>query len=287
MTAVALFLHHGRPQAVERARRAAAWLEERGRDVRLLPADADAADLSPLACALDSLVDGLELAVSLGGDGTMLRAVDAVGAAEVPVLGVNIGHLGYLTAVESDDLLTALDRFLAGDYEIEERMTLEVAPELAGAAAEAPLATIALNEAWLEKTVPGHTVRLAVTIGDCPWTTYAADGLIVSTPTGSTAYNLSVRGPIVSPHMAALVLTPVSPHMLFDLSLVLGPAEPVRIEVLDDVPASLLADGRPVATLHGGDAVTCRAGPHNARFVSFGRREFFRIVKTKFGLADR
>jgi NAD+ kinase len=98
---------------------------------------------------------------------------------------------------------------------------------------------------------------------------------------------LSVRGPIVSPHLAALVLTPVAPHMLFDLSLVLAPDEPVRIEVLDDVPANLLADGRQVATLEGGDAVVCRTGPHNARFVSFGRRQFFRIVKTKFGLADR
>lgn len=286
MSAVALFVHQGRPAAAEHAREAAAWLAQHGREVRLLPADADAAGLPHLACAPDSILAGLDLAVSLGGDGTMLRTVDHVGAAEVPVLGVNIGHLGYLTEVEAADLPIALARVLAGDFEIEERMTLEVVAELASAPASS-VPAIALNEAWLEKTVPGHTVRLAVTIGECPWTTYAADGLIVSTPTGSTAYNLSVRGPLVSPHMAALVLTPVSPHMLFDLSLVLGPDEPVRIEVLDHVPASLLADGRPVATLEAGDAVTCRAGPHNARFVSFGRREFFRIVKTKFGLADR
>lgn len=286
MSAVGIFVHHGRPQATEQARTAAAWLEERGREVRMPPDDATAAGLAHLACPPEKITDGLELAVSLGGDGTMLRTVDQVGAAEVPVLGVNVGHLGYLTEVEPDDLPEALGRFLAGDYRIEERMTLEVTVDgPSGPNGAAP--TIALNEAWLEKTVPGHTVRLAVTIGESAWTTYAADGLIVSTPTGSTAYNLSVRGPIVSPHLAALILTPVSPHMLFDLSLVLGPDEPVRIEVLDEIPASLLADGRPVTTLQGGDAVTCRTGPHSARFVSFGRREFFRIVKSKFGLADR
>ena len=286
MSAVGIFLHHRRGRATEHARAVAAWWEEHGWEVRLAPDDAAAAGLSHLACPPEKLIEGLELAVSLGGDGTMLRTVDQVGSAEVPVLGVNIGHLGYLTEVEAADLPSALERFLEGNYDIEERMTLEVAVER-GSAAAGPEPTIALNEAWLEKTVPGHTVRLAVTIGDSPWTTYAADGLIVSTPTGSTAYNLSVRGPIVSPHLAALVLTPVAPHMLFDLSLVLAPNEPVRIEVLDDVPANLLADGRPVATLEGGDAVVCRTGPHNARFVTFGRRQFFRIVKTKFGLADR
>ena len=119
------------------------------------------------------------------------------------------------------------------------------------------------------------------------FTSYAADGLIVATPTGSTAYAFSVRGPIVSPRQRALILTPVSAHMLFDRSLVLDESESVRIELIDDRSAILTVDGRELGTLRRGDSTTCAAAPYSARFVSFEARDFFRIVKTKFGLADR
>jgi NAD+ kinase len=145
----------------------------------------------------------------------------------------------------------------------------------------------ALNEAVLEKTLSGHTVRLAVAINDRPFTTYAADGLIVATPTGSTAYNLSARGPIVTPHYRALVITPVSAHMLFDRSLVLGPDETITIEVLAGPPAALVVDGRELACLTEGDVITCRAGAYDARLVTFGGHDFHAILKRKFGLADR
>jgi NAD+ kinase len=145
---------------------------------------------------------------------------------------------------------------------------------------------VCLNEAVLEKTVSGHTIRLAASFNGSGrrFTTYTADGLIVSTPTGSTAYNLSARGPIVSPGLRAIVVTPVSPHGLFDRSLVLGGQESVRLEVLDGRPAALVLDGRDHGTLAPGDAVSCRAGAHDAHFVTFGDRDFHQILKTKFGL---
>ena len=283
MADVALVPHTLRPEAAALAAEAAAWLEERGHAVRVPVDDARAVGLVQHVWPTDELGAGLDLAVSLGGDGTMLRAVDLVAGSGAPVLGVNVGHLGYLTEVEPDDLAAALERFFRGDFRIEERMTLQVEVE----GGEGTVVWAALNEAVLEKTVSGHTVRLAIALNEESFLTCAADGLIVATPTGSTAYNFSARGPIVSPRQRAIVVTPVSPHMLFDRSLVLGADESVRLEVLDGRPASLVVDGRDLTTLSPGDAVVCRAGKHDARFVTFGGRDFHQIVKAKFGLADR
>ena len=147
--------------------------------------------------------------------------MDAALPPGIPVLGVNIGRLGYLTQVEPADLENALAAFLDGTHQVEERMTLEVT--VTGPDGRPLARRMALNEATVEKTVPGHTVRIATLIDDRPFVTYAADGLLVSTPTGSTAYNLSARGPVLSPRLRAIVVTPVSPHMLFDRPLVLDP----------------------------------------------------------------
>jgi NAD+ kinase len=302
MAVVGMILHHGREHAAELARDAAAWLGERGHEVRLPLRDAGVAGLPDLGSAEGTFARGLDLAISLGGDGTMLRTVDLVAGEGVPVVGVNVGQLGYLSEVEPPGLRMALKRFLAGSYEVEERMLLEVTVDAAEPMAldgadsgdDAPRprrregsSVLALNEAVLEKTPMGHTVRLGVGIDGEPFTPYAADGLIVATPTGSTAYAFSARGPIVEPTHRCLLMTPVSPHMLFDRSLVLAPDARVRIEVVGDRPATLSVDGHNLGTLQRGDAITCTAAAGSARFVTFGPRNFLRILKTKFGLSDR
>ena len=281
MSVVGMVVHRDRGEARLLAKRAIAWLGERGHQVRIPADDADALGLTELACPDETLCDDLGLAVSLGGDGTMLRTVELVAPAGVPILGINVGRLGYLPECEPDDLEGALERFFAGDYLTEERMTLDVRSD----GKFGPVT--ALNEAWLEKTVPGHTVHMRLSIAGSAFTTYAADGLIVSTPTGSTAYNLSVRGPIVSPTLRAMIVKAVSPHQLFDFPLVLGPDEEVRIEVLEGRTATLLVDGRNIGELVPGDAISCRASAHPARLVRFGERDFHQILKAKFGLTDR
>ena len=283
MATVAVVPRPMRPAALELAGEAVRWLLEHGHEVRVPEEDAGEGPLAENAWPVDKLVAGLDLAVSVGGDGTMLRTVDLVAGSGVPVLGVNVGHLGYLTQVEPGGLEAALERFFAGDYGIEERMTLRV--EIEGLGDESPWS--ALNEAVLEKTVSGHMVRLGISVNEEPFATCAADGFIVSTPPGSTAYNLSARGPIVSPRHRAIVVTPVSPHMLFDRSLVLGADERVGLEVLDGPPADLVVDGRSLGHVQPGDSVVCRAGAHDARFVTFDGRDFHQILKAKFGLADR
>jgi NAD+ kinase len=285
-----MVVHEEREQAARLARDAAAWLVERGHAVRLPKADADTVGLPQYACPPDELADGLDLAVTLGGDGTILRAVGLVSRKGVPLLGVNLGRLGYLADLEPEGLTDALDRFLHGDYALEERMMLSVCVQRAGEPPPAPgLETgdmWALNEAVVERPAPGHTVHVAVQVEGRFWTTYAADGLIVATPTGSTAYAFSAGGPLVSPNVRALLMTPVSAHMSFDRSLVVDAADAVRIEVTDR-PATLVLDGRECGLLERGDAIICTEAPGAARFVAFAPRDFYGLLKTKFGVADR
>jgi NAD+ kinase len=284
VASVALLLHHRRPEAVELARLAAAWLVSEGHQVRLPEPDAEHAGLGELACGDGELTADLDVAVSLGGDGTMLRAVDLVGDDCVPVIGVNLGHLGYLAEVEAQDLQPALARFFAGDHEVVERMRLRVAVEASADAAPEQRSYPALNEAVLGKTPTGQMVRIRVVVDGEVFTTYPADGIIVATPTGSTAYAWSAGGPIVAPDHAALLLTPVAPHMVLDRSLVLPPWASIRLEVVGDRVATLSVDGRSLGRLAAGDAITCSAAEHDARVVSFGRRGFLGILKAKFGL---
>jgi NAD+ kinase len=271
---VGLVPHPHRDTAAELVEQASSFLAKHDIEVRC-PRTEGGTDLD---------TTGLDVVISLGGDGTMLRAVDTAYEAGVAVLGVNVGQMGYLTEVEPSDFHTALERLVAGEYEVAERMVLEIDVESGGSARGR---WFALNEAVLEKEHTGRLARLEVDINGTFFTTYAADGVIVATPTGSTAYSFSARGPIVSPRHRCLLLTPVSPHMLFDRSLVLAPEEVVRFTVLDERSVVLTADGRELGELAAGDAVSCRGGDRSARIVTFGPRDFHQILKAKFGLADR
>jgi NAD+ kinase len=280
VTDIVLLAHHERREAAALARQAASWAAGHGHHAWVVAEDAAALGIGDLAAERDPAT--ADLALALGGDGTMLRTVQLVDG--VPIIGVNVGQLGYLSEVEPPLLTDALERAMAGDYAIEERMLLDV---FVGRAGEERAVGRALNEAVIERLDSGHTVRLLVTIDGSVFTPYVADGLIVATPTGSTAYSLSARGPIMSPRLRAMLLTPVAPHMMFDRPLVLDPEEVVAIEVMGARPAALTIDGRRVTTLARGDTVRCRPAAEVARFVRFGRHSFHHILKVKFGLQDR
>ena len=287
MTDVLLVAHHDRVEAAALARSAATWLVDHGHSAWMTPEDAEPLELLDLVS--ERKPESAGLALSLGGDGTMLRAVKMLRGAGVPIIGVNVGLLGYLTEVEPPALTAALERWAAGSevgqWQIEERMMLDATLHRCGV--DTIESWTALNEGVVEKQEAGHTVRLLVRIDGATFTSYAADGLIIATPTGSTAYSMSARGPVVSPKHRALLLTPVSPHMLFDRSLVLDPDEQVEIEVIGHRPATLSIDGQTAASLDEGDTVVVRASASVARFVRFGERRFHQILKTKFGLSDR
>jgi NAD+ kinase len=289
--AVGLVPHHERAVAHDLARRARAWLLDQGVEVRVVETDADAAGLTDCAVAAAGFAKGLDLVLALGGDGTMLRAVQLVYPEPVPILGVNAGQLGYLSAIEATELEDVLPRLMRGEFEVSERMMLEIVIKRGEANGRDPVnaehSVFALNEAVVEKVGAGRLIRLLVSINGTPFTTYAADGVIVATPTGSTAYSFSARGPIVSPNHRCLLLTPVSPHMLFDRSLVLGADEELELLVTDGRPVSLTVDGRHAGELAPGDVIVCRAAPAAARLVARRPDDFHQLLKAKFGLADR
>lgn len=278
MAVIGFVVHSQREAAVLLAKETGEWLRDIGHTSEIHPTGPGRERLSSPT--------GWDLAVSLGGDGTMLRAVDLICGEHLPVLGVNLGHLGYLTVVEPAGLREALERFLSGDYQVEPRMTLEVS--FSSPHGEAPGETqSALNDVVLQRTQVGHTMHTEVTVNAVPFLTFASDSLILATPTGSTAYNLSARGPIVSPRARVQVLTPVAPHMLFDRSLVLDADEVVTITATGDHPVDVVVDGWHAASLSSGESVHCRRGREDALLVTFGERDFHRILKSKFNLKDR
>jgi len=285
MSRIGLAVHRFRPDALELARVISCWAVQHDCVAVIDASDALVIDAPDAQVGDISTTDVL---VSIGGDGTMLRAVRALCGAPVPIIGVNLGLLGYLATVEQDAVLDALDAWKSGvkgtHFDFDDRMLIEVALWSNGAR----LANLlALNEVVIEKKDAGHTVRLGVDIDKAPFTTYAADGLIVATATGSTAYSMSARGPILSPRLRALLVTPVSPHMLFDRSMVLDPSETIRIEVLGHRSVSVAIDGALVHTLSPGDVIEIKAAEEVARFVRFEEMRFHQVLKTKFGLNDR
>ncbi len=267
---IGLVAHPDRPEATDLVAHTVEWCAAHGVDARVL--DGDAPDAA-----------GLDVVLSFGGDGTMLRTVDLVDGLGLPVLGVNCGQMGYLTDVEPAGLDDALERLQAGDYTVSERTVLAITVESVGPAGGT---WTALNEAVLEKPHPSRLVRFELVVNGASFTTYAADGVILATPTGSTAYSFSAGGPIVSPRLACLLVTPVSPHMLFGRTLVLDDQDEVAVCVTDR-PAVLTLDGRELGELEPGAVVRAACGPVPARLVTLASRDFHQILKAKFGLADR
>ena len=285
----ALLIVHPSDAARASAKEIASWWKAEGisvtaADLDDFPEEPEEADLA--GANIDA--SSFDIAVSLGGDGCMLRAVRLVGDADVPVLGVNYGKLGYLAEVEADNAIAALQRVQAGEYAIEERMRLSVSLHRGGGKSTATMNLGGvLNEVVLEKLQSGHTVQLSVSVNDKFFTNYVADGIILATPTGSTAYSMSARGPIVAPSHEAIILTPVSPHMIFDRPLILPPDAKISIEVLEGRPAETATDGKKQPSLAPGDSLLCQKSPHPARLVTFAERDFLAVLKEKFDLNDR
>ena len=278
--------HTGRPDAVRAARLVVEQLTSAGIGVRMLGTEAEEVGCTGVeeVPGSESAAEGAEVVIVVGGDGTLLRASGLVLAHEVPVLGVNLGRLGFLTEVETDDLAHALDEVAAGRYTVERRTTLDLE---ATAGDEPPTRASAVNDLVLEKAASHRLAGVAVRIDGRLFARYAADGLIVATPTGSTAYSFSAGGPVLSPRLDALMLTPIAPHMVFNRSLVFHPDQVIRLEVLPGSSGvDVSVDGRPIRQLPPGAVVQARRGVHEACLVRLHGADFFGRVRSKFQLAD-
>lgn len=223
----------------------------------------------------------VDLVIVLGGDGTFLRAAHLAGGA--PLIGVDLGRVGFLSEVDDRDLPAALERAVRGDFAIEERSVVAVEVRDAGGAPTA--GGWALNEASVERTEPRRLVVLELRIHGSVFTTLAADAVICATPTGSTAYALSAGGPIVSPHVDAILVVPVAPHALFARSLVLAADDRVEVRpVRTDNPCVVVLDGREVLPVPAGGSVVVTGGDRPVRLARMGAFDFHQRVRTKFGL---
>jgi NAD+ kinase len=276
--AVGFVVHPAREAAMTAAKRIAEWLEEREVGTRWLEAGAGSD-----ARATRAFASGLDLVVSVGGDGTLLQAAHVASHGSCPILGVKVGRLGFLTEVEPDAAPALLEEVESGTARIEERLAV-----LARSEDEGPIEPQwALNELMVEKRARHRLVRLGLYVGDVYVTTVSADGVIVATPTGSTAYSFSAGGPIVSPTIPCLLVTPVAAHMVFDRALVIGSNESVTLEVVGEEPGLLSADGRESLELPVGSRVRIGAAPNPARLVrSKDAPPFHALVREKFGLPD-
>ena len=274
MKAAGFVVHPARETAMAAAKRLSQWFDDRDVEVRWFdPANGDDRMAAEFA-------DGLELILSVGGDGTFLRAAHVASAVGCPVLGVKVGRMGFLTEVEPEEAPSLLELVATGGARIEERLAVLARPESRVLAPQ-----WALNEVIVEKRARHRLVRLALYVGDVYVTTLSADGVIVATPTGSTAYSFSAGGPIVTPAIPCLLVTPVAPHMVFDRTLVIGADDRVNLEVVGDEPGLISADGRESLELPIGSRVRIGAAPNPARLV---RRHdapaFHALVREKFGL---
>jgi NAD+ kinase len=274
---VGLVVHPKRDTAIEAARGLLAHLQGRGVVTRAIEERVGADEpVTP-----DAFPKDLDLVVAVGGDGTFLRAAHLAATASCPVLGVKVGRVGFLTEVEPDEAASLIDAALEGRARIEERLAVVATPE----GTEWTQPEWGLNEVMVEKRARHRLVRLAVYIEGVYVTTFSGDGVIVAAPTGSTAYSFSAHGPIVSPSLECLVVTPIAAHMVFDRSFVLTPTERVTLEVAGDEPGILSADGRDSLELPVGARVTVAAAPEPARLVRRPDAESFYLrVRDKFGL---
>jgi len=278
---VGLVVKRDRPRAVRLARRMLALL--RASKVSVL-VDVDAGLEGAPSCTKDELVREADLIVVLGGDGTLL-SVARKASARVPILGINLGQLGFLTAVTEREGLPMLRRVLAGDYVVESRMTVAAALRRKGRV----LGRFrALNDVVVSSGVLARMVTCTVSVDDLPLTTYRADGLIVATPTGSTAYSLSVGGPIVDPTLQVLLLSPISPHTLSNRPLVLRPDAVVRTTLGPRRQNVVLTvDGQEVVQLDAGDEVVVRRSTTRVSLVRPPHRTHYDVLRSKLGWGAR
>jgi NAD+ kinase len=275
-------LHHPKlPESLDLAQEMAYYLDARG--------------VSPWLCSawdedeVARRVSDLDLLITLGGDGTILRAGRIAAEHSVPILGLNLGRVGFLAEMEVEDWQEKLQRVLAGKYWLEERMMLQAelrregnaaslrqaCPEHSRRAQDTAWAGEALNEFVVGRGTLARIVRLATFIDGEYLTTYAADGLIVATATGSTAYALAVGGPILPPELKNKLLIPIAPHLCLDRAVILSQGARVEVQVSTDHRAVLTVDGQFDVELRDGDRVVITASPHACRFIRTQDKAYF------------
>jgi NAD+ kinase len=280
---ILLVAHTGRPAAERSAHLVADRLHAAGLTVRVTEDDGKALGLSGVELVLADLDASrdCELVVVLGGDGTLLRGAELARETGTPVLGINLGHVGFLAEAEREDLTATVERVVERKYEVEERMTLDVAVSADGRT----VSGWALNEATIEKAARERMLELVVEVDGRPLSRWGCDGVVLATPTGSTAYAFSAGGPVVWPEVEALLLVPLSAHALFARPLVTSPDSVLAVEVLPQRSGAVLwCDGRRSVDLPPSARIEVRRGARPVRLARLHQAAFTNRLVAKFAL---
>jgi NAD+ kinase len=282
--AVGIFSKPNSPPATQLVPKLLRWLAQRGIEAHL---DNETARYAGLLVGLDRahVPDGCDLAIVLGGDGTLLSAARAVGSRAIPLLAVNLGGLGFLTSIAMEDLFPQLECCLTDSQEVMRRRMLHISLTREGAVVAEYQA---LNDVVIAKSAIARIVDLEAWAGESFICAYKADGLIISTPTGSTAYSLSAGGPIVYPTVNAICLTPICPHMLTNRPLIVPSEMPIRIvNKARDEDAYLTVDGQVGSPLESGDTVECSIGDFDILLIRTPDKTFFDVLRQKLKWGER
>lgn len=282
MKKIGMMLKRSKPEAVTIARELIAWLEARDLTPLIPESDAKSNGLGE-GYPLEQVFDECELMIVLGGDGTLLAAARMLRGRQVPVLGVNLGSMGFLTEVRKEELYPTLELVLAGKVRIVERIRLKV--EVWEGQQVFPY--VVLNDVVVTKSAISRIFDLKITVGGNFMNTTRADGLIVSTPTGSTAYNLAVGGPIIHPATKCLVIAPINPHMLTNRPVVVPGHMKIELELTDEAEVFVTCDGQEGRPMHQGDRVTVEVCPQPLLLVKSPKRSYFEVLRQKLHYGER
>lgn len=279
MKRIGIAVNQDKPSAVDVTKQLIGLLEAKGANVLVDSGVADKLYRSDIAMQVEQFPGHVDLVFVLGGDGTLLGVARQLAVHDLPILGINLGHLGFLSEAEPEDLHSAVDRVLNGDYHLEKRMMEEASIIRNGQVIHK---NIALNDVVIAKATSGRMVTLSVYVDDMYVDKYSGDGLIVSTPTGSTAYSLSCGGPIVSPNINVILVTPICPHRLNSRPFLVQKDQEVRIEVTSThTDVGVTIDGQVGYKVEANDIITVRKASHYTPLIKWQEREFFSVLRQK------
>jgi len=282
---IGFFVNTTKEKALEVVPATVAWLREKGVESLIADDEADAVGIRKVGCDRDTVVGRSDLILVLGGDGTLLNAVHTPRIENVPILAVNIGHLGFLTDVSLDELYPALERVLEGNYEIDTRMMLEARLDSTDDQSGVE-SYFALNDVVIRHNT--RLIELETQIDAEPFITYNADGLIMATPSGSTSYSLSSGGAIVEPHLDAILLTPISPHSLTMRPFIAHGDSEIKVTVRSNYgDVNLLVDGpRTMLLVSPGASIRICKADKKIQLIRSQRRSYHEVLRTKLMLGE-
>lgn len=285
MTSIGVIINPEKPNAIEIGKELLSWLGRKDVSAYYLHEHGRELGLSENGLSEEELVEASDFLVSLGGDGTLLHTARIAGASETPILGVNLGDFGFLVAVEPKNIYESLERVLSGDFLFDRRMMLK---STLYRNSEAVDVSYALNDIVINKGGFSRMVKLETYVAGEYVNNFPADGMIISSPTGSTGYSLSAGGPIVSPKVDVIILTPICPHTLYTRPLIISPEEQVRVILKTGTPEVVLTvDGQCGFALQKGDEVLVEKASFRTTLIRFPGWTFYEVVRNKLSKGQR